>query len=65
MTLTQAKACGAAAVDAGYDVIITKVNSIEWKVRVTSSDLTINVADAAALAISRGVTGKLSLIEFT
>ena len=65
MTLAKAQACGAAASTAGFDVSLTKINGDTWKVRVTSSDLAINVADAAALAISQGVTGKLSLIEFT
>jgi len=65
MTLTQAKACGAAASTAGFDVSLTKINGDTWKVRVTSSDLIINVADAAALAVSQGVTGKIALIEFT
>jgi hypothetical protein len=66
MTLAQAQACGAAATNAAFDVNIFKINGgTAWKIRVTSSDLSINVADAAALAVSQGVAGKIALIEFT
>lgn len=66
MTLSQAQACGAAATNAGFDVNISKINGgTAWKVRVTASDLNIDISAAASLAVSQGVTGKISLVEFT
>lgn len=68
MTLVQAQACGAAASNAGFDVSLNKNSDNSWKVIVKTksfNDLSINVADAAALAVSQGVSGKISLIEYT
>lgn len=63
MTLAQAQACAAAATSAGFDTSMTHAAGV-WRVRVTSPDISIPVADAHALATAQGVTGTIALVEF-
>lgn len=64
MTLTQAKNVVSAIIDAGYDVTL-HLSAGNWTVRARASSLSIPVATANRLAISQGVIGLISEIEYS
>lgn len=66
VTLVKAQACMSAIAGAGFDVTAHFDSTLGgWVVRATSASLTIDSAQIASLVASQGVTGKVSLVEFT
>lgn len=65
MTLVKAQACASAIIGAGFDAEVRHNADGSWVVRALSDGFVIDSSQIAALVSSQGVSGKVSVVEFS